>query len=803
MPCLRASISAVALLVPMLAATVERAGAQQTPQAPLETVVTGSVFDTVSGRPVALAVVRAVETGASSLTDDEGHFRVLAPPGALRLEIRRIGYKPASVSLVAADGGTRQDIYLRPAPVVLAPVAAIADEDPARRIMQRAIARKHELFANMHDYRYTGAVKVVVRDLGKPQDAPESIRFITETRTSAYWEQPNRYQETIVARRQSSNVDAGRNLVSVGDIVNFNRDRVDLRKYSVVSPIADDALDHYHFRMLDTLAVDGRRVFRLAIEPETEASPLFVGMIDVADSTYDVRAIDVGVNRAVRFNMLQNLRYRQRLKDVGNGRWMPYEIRLTGELHVAIPIPGIPRRVSFEQVAALDSFRFDQGDRPRGLGETRIVVAPQADDAGSAVWSAPSAVPLTGAERAAWSRIDSLERRPPGFGGRTRQVLGTTLRLATDPDFFHFNRVDGAYLGAGLLWRRIPGLSLRTSLGYATGSNRWQYQAASSVRLSEPRDLWVGAAYHDETTSRPTLVSRAYNPTYRALFFRLDPLDYYREQGLTLSVRGKLFDFTRLELQFNDQKQSSLPVVTDYSVFSVQRAQRPNVPIVGGRLRSLSGTVTYDSRPLLEQGGREERLRRPTWTRLTLGAEVAAPGLIANGFDFRRYSFQLERRQRTLNLGLTTITAAGGIATGNVPPQRYFTVDYGMRALTYEGTGFNTLSETNYSGTRAAMITVHHDFDRLLFAKSGLPLLHQLPFTLSVHGGVFWTDFHGHTPNPADALLTTAPTAYSEVGFGLGNLTPFLSPFNFAVHFTWQLSKYPGRRFQFGLSLTR
>jgi hypothetical protein len=555
--------------------------------------------------------------------------------------------------------------------------------------------------------------------------------------------------------------------------------------------------------MLDTLAVDGRRVFRLAIEPETEASPLFAGMIDVADSTYDVVAIDVGVNRAVRFNFLQNLRYRQRLKDVGNGRWMPYEIRLTGEVHLALPVPRIPRHVAFEQLAALDSFRFDEANRPRGLGETRVVVADQADDAGSAVWHAPSTLPLTGVERAAWSRIDSVESQPPGFGARTRQVVGTTVLLANNPDFFHFNRVDGSYFGAGLLWRQTPGWSFRTKLGYATGSDRWQYELGSSVRLSTARDLWVGASYHDETTSRPTLVSRAYNPTFRALFFRLDPLDYYRERGLTLSVRGKLFDFTRLELQYNDQKQTSLPVATDYSVFSTQRALRPNVPIVDGHLRSLSASFTYDSRPLLEQKGREERLSRPTWTRFTLGAEVAAPGLIGSDFNFRRYSFQLERRQRTLNLGLTTITAAGGFANGDVPPQRYFTVDYGMRALTYEGTGFNTLFETNYSGTRAAMITVHHDFDRLLFAKSGLPLVRKLPFTLSVHGGVFWTDFRDHTPNPADALLTTAPRAYSEVGFGIGNLTPFLSPFNLAAHFTWQLSSYPTRRFQFGLSLTR
>jgi len=33
-----------------------------------------------------------------------------------------------------------------------------------------------------------------------------------------------------------------------------------------------------------------------------------------------------------------------------------------------------------------------------------------------------------------------------------------------------------------------------------------------------------------------------------------------------------------------------------------------------------------------------------------------------------------------------------------------------------------------------------------------------------------------HVPYPADALLTSARRPYTEFGFGLGNLTPFLSP---------------------------
>jgi hypothetical protein len=308
---------------------------------------------------------------------------------------------------------------------------------------------------------------------------------------------------------------------------------------------------------------------------------------------------------------------------------------------------------------------------------------------------------------------------------------------------------------------------------------------------------------YDETVNRQALVSREYNPTYRALFFRLDPFDYYRERGWTATMTTKLLNFTRLGLRYTDVLQSSLVVVSDYSPLSLDRLPRFNPWITVGRLRSVTGTLSYDSRPLLQEGGQAFYLQTLTRTRVVFDVEVAAPSLIPNDFDFRRYTLLIDRQQRTLNLGLTTIVAQGAIATGHVPPQRYFVVDYGMNALTFQGSGFNTMRQTSFAGTRAAMIALRHDFDRLLFAKSGIPLVRDLPLTLSVHGGAFWTGFKNHTYVAGDSLLHTAPTPYTELGFGLGNLTPFLSPFNIAAYFTWQLSSYPTSRFAFGFGFTR
>jgi hypothetical protein len=74
---------------------------------------------------------------------------------------------------------------------------------------------------------------------------------------------------------------------------------------------------------------------------------------------------------------------------------------------------------------------------------------------------------------------------------------------------------------------------------------------------------------------------------------------------------------------------------------------------------------------------------------------------------------------------------------------------------------------------------------------------------VSVYGAAFAINFVDHAPLPGDSAFRTTSGPYSEAGFALGNLMPFLAPLNLGAQFTWQLSRQSTRRFQFGFSLTR
>jgi hypothetical protein len=307
----------------------------------------------------------------------------------------------------------------------------------------------------------------------------------------------------------------------------------------------------------------------------------------------------------------------------------------------------------------------------------------------------------------------------------------------------------------------------------------------------------VSAYAYDETVNRPTLTSEGYNPTLRALISRADPLEYYRQRAGVVSFGSKIVKFTDADVSYTDARQSSLASVISKPPLRFGRSDlllvRPNERIDDGHLRAFSGNVAFDTRPRLRQPGQDRLIGVSAYTRIAVGGEWSPSSL--GDFDYRRATLRVDRRQDSFGLGFTTFVATGGIATSGVPLQRSFTIDGGPVVLEARPSPFFTLGDTSFVGARAGLIAVQHDFDRLLFTRSRLPLIRDIPFTLSVRAAAFWTEY------PARAGVSAAISPYTEAGFTVGNLTPFLPLFNFSARFAWQLSNYPTSRFRFGLGL--
>lgn len=757
-------------------------------------VIKGTITDIDSHKPIPYATVQIVGTGSATLSNDRGEYRLLVNVDSCELKFSHIAYYSEKVPLVFADSIHFLDIALRPSVIELPGQSVyLHDYNAAQRIILEAIKRKRDILSQLHDYSFDAYTKLLVRDLKKPDST--NIFLLTETQLSSYWEQPDKYKEVIRARRQSANLPAEGNLVTVGEILNFNKNRLEIGDYQVVTPTASDALDSYNYYLTDTIVVDNRRVFVLEIEPKSQVVPLFEGTIDIVDSTYDVVAVDVGFNKGFRLTFMENLRYSQKFAQFQNKYWMPVEIRFSGRVKFPVPIPGIPAELSFAHVASLHDFVFEQGIPKGTFNEYALQVDPKADDKDTIRWNARQMIPLTADELHGYRRIDSIEKAPKPILKRMLVGLAALPFVATFArDFFHYNRVEGAYLGFGATADKIlPKTEFRLKTGYAFSAKRWENLVGISHDFWEARRLWVSVTFRDQIVSRPTITTPwDGNTTIPALFLKEDPLDYFRQQGFSLTAQGRIVPFTTLRLGFHNYKQTSLGVNTNYSFFhrgEVDLPARPNPAIQDGQLRSVSASLSYDSRRLIDSKGKDMTMGESSYLLCSVGIEYASPTFIHNNFDFRRYYTSVTIRRPVLGLGASTLHVYAGGSDGQLPSQQYFTVPASGDIFAFEQ-GFQTLDTVNFSGSRVASITLRHSFERLLWGKSGIPLIKKIPFTLDVYGGIFWTDFRNHPTQPGDSLIRTALSPYREIGFALGNLTPFLAPFNLSLGFTWQLSKY-------------
>ncbi len=624
-------------------------------------------------------------------------------------------------------------------------------------------------------------------------DSTPSILSLRESVIEGYWEVSGRTRQTTIARRYGV-LTAGGTRWSITDVPNvedFDRDRwllMGLTREPLPSPIAANALKHYAFSLLDTVMVEGRRAFRLSIRPNSSERPAFDGIIDVADSTFDILTVDVGIAQTVDKDLdIIGLRERLRFADVGAGRWMPVAIETTlrGSI-LDVTSMGL------QLTATLGNFRLN-GGAPSRLIEYPFVVANGADAASKGVYAKRPPVPLTPAETLALKPFDSVPL--PWW---------LHINLSSNMSDIRFNRVDGWTPSLGGAWRApafAPSMAPTVRLGYALGSRHWSYLAGDQLVLSAANRVSIGALFHDETVTSPVFASDRYNPTFGAVLAGAgaDNLNYHRERGVVASASTRLIALTQLSVSYTDARQSSLSIRPRYATLSGGRfglVSQPNAPILDGQLHALSASISYDSRPMLLEPHGYARLSdtgipQPTasFTTVSLETELSAPATLGGDFTYRRSVARITRSQQWGALGSTTLTGMAGLATGNLPPQRYFDIDGGA-SLSSKDTPFSTLGDSVLGGSRAAAVTVEHVFPASLLKRSGIPGIRSLPIDFAVHGGAFWSTFAPSVIVPRGAAVGSAPSGYREVGFTAGYRIPFL-PFELAVRVGRRLSRYP------------
>ena len=304
-----------------------------------------------------------------------------------------------------------------------------------------------------------------------------------------------------------------------------------------------------------------------------------------------------------------------------------------------------------------------------------------------------------------------------------------------------YNRVEGVNV--------IPQVSLQpptprpvvlralAGYGWAMEKATWDVALSGEVIADHGSPTVVGAHARDVVTFGSGGVP---GNSVWAFGFGYDYHDYFLAEGWRAGLRWEPSRF-RLDLEYRDQEQTSLPNETSFSIFGPPDGFRVNPLIHDGSVRGTFVDLVYRNEDLSNYAGR-----------LRMGFAGNAFG---GDFDYETYRLDVTLR-RGLWLGdLVTVRLSGGTSVGDVP----------FQALHHLG-GFRTLRgfEVNeFPARQFAHFRFDYRFGTDFLGK--LPWLHRLRLQLTPFfdgAAIFETQDADRNP-----IVLDDPDRRSSAGLGI------------------------------------
>lgn len=302
--------------------------------------LSGKVTDQ-NGKPVPFANVYVKNTTNGASANVEGDYSLLLPPGQYDLQFRAVGFRQESRS-IDLKNNTALNVTLSAEVYELKSVSVNASgEDPAYAIIRKAIKKRKAHLGEVKAYTCQVYIKGLQKLLAAPkkfmgfdiQKAGKEIGldsnrrgivYLSESESNLSYQYPGQIHEEMVSSKFSgSNQMFSFNRASDAR-VNFYENFQNwggLSNRPLVSPVSDNALFYYRYKLLGTSTENGVLINKIRVSPRRAHDPCFDGVIYIMDDTWHIYELDLYITSRANINFADTLRINQQFMPVGN-TWM-------------------------------------------------------------------------------------------------------------------------------------------------------------------------------------------------------------------------------------------------------------------------------------------------------------------------------------------------------------------------------------------------------------------------------------------------------------------------------------------------
>lgn len=798
--------------------------------------VSGTVSDAISGEAIPYATVFFEGTLIATTTDSTGVFSLETAQKDVRVLKAEVGgYLPMTQLIVSGE----QTVHLRLIPDGAAESATTEDgpfvrsilynvdrnrprHDPeSRAAWQARLYSKVELAVANADNLVGKSLFNKRNDLiPEYQDSTQFNGYIpilfSEAVLRRYFAREPAIDKEVFEASRISGLDQQnvlRQFTGSSTLhLNFYQDILPVFNISVPSPTSSAGHLIYHYTLVDSLTVDGRKTYSISFVPKKMiTSPTMEGRMDIDAEDFAIRSVQARLSPSSNVNWIRQLYVDCENRRDADGNWffdrekMFVDASVQMNDHFTVISLQMNRDITYTDVAFGP---FPDMESLAGGDKVGVDEDPEKDDLW---WEEARPAPLTLQEQAIFATADRVKDRPAfkwinaiGSMFITGFLENTDLGVGYGPweKTVTFSAREGVRVQGGLRTTKEFSTHVRLggSLGYGFGDKEFKWSAYSEFMLGDNRvrtnKLTVFANRDYQTLGRGSGVF-----TERNIVNSLLAPGGFDKQGLMFKAQ------VEHQYEFSPNFNSTL-VVQHMRIYG-----NDEIPLIrpdGSMAESFSanqihwtGRFSWDER--VNRGIFDKSYIFTRYPIVTVDLLGGIKGITSDDCSFLRGELTVDWRLPAGVLGFGRFHLNGGAILGSVP-YPLLKLHEGNQSRLFgspvvsllDKSAFSLMDFYEFGSDRWVTSFYEHNFNGLVFGL--IPLVNRLGLreVVTVRGA--WGTISEQNLTRAPFLLIdglhSLETPYVEAGVGIANIFRLLR-----VDCFWKLTHRNGRDFAVNIGL--
>ncbi len=306
-------------------------------------VLKGKISDE-NNQPIPFVAVYIEGTTQGTLSNIDGEYSLELAPGTYRMVYQLIGFTTRTEIIIIGSDAVIHNEQLKSEGIQISAVTVNASgEDPAYAIMRKAIKMRKHYLDQVKAYSCDVYIKGVQRIKKHPQklfgqelnfsrmDSNSGIIYLSESVSKFNFMQPDKIKEEMISSKVSGNNRAFSYNQESDMLINFYQNNInfdELSERGFISPIANNAMFYYNYKLAGTISDSGRLVDKIEVIAKRSNDPVFRGYIYIMEDGWRIYSTDLYLCKASQIEFVDTLYINQVFLPVKPDTWMMFSNKL-------------------------------------------------------------------------------------------------------------------------------------------------------------------------------------------------------------------------------------------------------------------------------------------------------------------------------------------------------------------------------------------------------------------------------------------------------------------------------------------